>query len=421
MKRLVEKAAFYLLLNITVILCFASRSYAQFAYKNILQGEDEVRIPFEYVEGFILMEVELNNAIPLKFIFDTGAENTVLLEKLYADILKLEYEEEIKVIGADNSTLNTAYISRRVPFSFEKGGSFLTDILVLEEQKIDFVDIIGRRIDGIIGGNVLIGAVVEIDYKKQELIFHDSDSFKPTRKLHKEKINIIDQRPFVQSKVKISDTSDLEVRLLMDTGAGLHLLLEEGSHPEIVMPDSVIDGRIGEGLGGYMGGFLGNVERFSVLDENLQNIPIYFHRKDTLEITNFRKVKRNGLIGNLYWQNHKVIIDYSKQYLYSRANRKKPRKFRFNKSGLVILASGEEFEEFRIKHVNKGSPADLANLQAGDRLISMNRIPTQLLNLTLINRKLSGKENAKVRVKVLRNGKKIVAEFQLKTKKIRTE
>lgn len=413
------KIAKIIFISVLSIWFFGPVANSQFNYLDILDGEKKMTIPFQYEQGFIIVEIALNNALPLDFIFDTGAENTVLLDKFYAKLMGLPMREKVSIIGSDNSTVNVGYISRRVPFSFVNGGSFEADIVVLEEQKIDFNNIIGRKIDGIIGGNVLLGSVFEIDYKKQQLTFYNSTTFKPPARFHAEDIEVIRQRPFISASVLVADQRSDNLNLLMDTGAGLHFLLDELSDPSIQMPDSVIDGRIGEGLGGNLGGFLGNVEQFSLMDQEFENIPVYFQRKDTFEMGQLNLNKRNGIIGNIYWQRSIVIVDYAREKLYTKQYRRKKTNFRFNKSGLVIFAAGSTLEDYIIKYVSKGSAADEAGLLAGDVIISINSWPKQFLNLHYINKKLSDKEGEVVKIAVKRKGEKLNFKFELQSKKIR--
>lgn len=400
------------------ICFFAPQLSAQFNYKEILGGERKIVIPFEYEEGFIIMEVALNNSLPLTFIFDTGAENTILLEKLYAQLMGLSLEEEVDVIGSDNKTVNIGYISRRVPLSFAEGGAFVTDILVLEDHTIDFTNIIGRKVDGIIGGNILMGSVFKIDYRRQELTFYDTKTFKKPNRFEEHDIEISRQRPFVKANVAIGDQEKSDLKLLVDTGAGLHFLLDELSHPEIQMPDSVVDGRIGEGLGGNLGGFLGNVNHFYLLNDQFSNVPVYFQRKDTMELPASVYKRRNGIVGNVYWARHRVIMDYSREKLYIKTYRKKKKKFRFNKSGIVVFATGTELEDFVVKYVAKGSSAELAGVKPGDLVLSLNNWPHQFMTLEYINKKLSGKEGELVKMMVKRKGERLKFSFRLKSNKI---
>ncbi|MGB3798181.1 MAG: hypothetical protein WA952_00120, partial [Lewinella sp.] len=46
----------------------------------VLGNYRQIEIPFDTENDFIVIPILLNNLIPLRFIVDTGAENTVLLD-----------------------------------------------------------------------------------------------------------------------------------------------------------------------------------------------------------------------------------------------------------------------------------------------------------------------------------------------------
>ena len=60
---------------------------AQIVGLDLLGGRDYVHLPFKLEQGFIIVDVRLENIVPLKMIFDTGAENTILFDKEIAQIL----------------------------------------------------------------------------------------------------------------------------------------------------------------------------------------------------------------------------------------------------------------------------------------------------------------------------------------------
>jgi hypothetical protein len=65
--------------------------------------EDQIEIPFQYINGFIIVDIVFQKVMPLKFILDTGAGHTILLKREYAEILKIPYQKKIKLLGADMS------------------------------------------------------------------------------------------------------------------------------------------------------------------------------------------------------------------------------------------------------------------------------------------------------------------------------
>ena len=69
-----------------LILLFAGgQSFAQQELISIARANGRVEIPFEYVNNFIIVNVVFNRLFPLKFVFDTGAENTILTRKEITD------------------------------------------------------------------------------------------------------------------------------------------------------------------------------------------------------------------------------------------------------------------------------------------------------------------------------------------------
>ena len=46
----------------------------------LLGTQNEIILPFDYYQGFIIVDIIFHKKIPLKFILDTGAENSVLLK-----------------------------------------------------------------------------------------------------------------------------------------------------------------------------------------------------------------------------------------------------------------------------------------------------------------------------------------------------
>ena len=404
---------------IIIFLLFSVVAKGQFSYLDVLEDRDKIEIPFLYERGFIIVQLYLNNVLPLNFIFDTGAENTVLLEDLYAKIFQFEMDEKVNIVGSDFKRINVGHISRRVPLRFVKGGPFLLDMIVMKEQQIDFNNIIGQNIDGILGGNAFIGAVIEIDFRRNQIVLHRSDSFKPPKKHFKERVEIEKQRPFIKSRVTINDEGlETDIYLLMDTGAGLHVLIDEASHPDLAMPDTITDGRIGEGLGGQLGGFLGNVKQLRFMDETFDNLPVYFQKLDSLFGEKYITNKRNGLVGNVYWERKHVIIDYARGYLYTKDLYRRKKVFRFNKSGMVVFAIGHDLDKYIVKHVTPGSPSYIAGVRSGDIIRRFNRISSNLISLDFINNRLSNKEGKLIRMYLQRGDKKFHVDFRLKDKRL---
>ncbi len=387
---------------------------AQFPGLDLLRGKKYIEVPFEYNQGFIVLSVDFNRFLPLKFIFDTGAENTLILKKEITDLLGLKYTKKISLIGSDMSSTIFAYITRNVALKFENSGTFLQDILVLENDLNNLDQLTGMNIDGIIGANVYKNLVVEINYKKSHIRFHNPQFYKSPGKDYDElDIEIRKNKPYVRCVTSVGENDSIKINLLLDTGAALNYLLHENTHPDIDLPQYIIPGNIGTGIGGNLKGYLGKVNYLQFGKYQFNSITTSFQNLDESILDNTQYI-RNGLLGNKILERFHLIIDYPKQKIYLKSRRwmfSKP--FNYDKSGLIIFAIGRNFDRYYIKGVIENTPADKAGLQSGDFIIKFKGYPTKYLSLETITSTLARKPGKTIRMVVVRNGEKIKKKFKL--------
>ena len=90
-----------------VMLSAAGQCFTQAKQQELIsiaRANGRVEIPFEYVNNFIIVNIVFNRIFPLKFIFDTGAENTILTRKEITDLLNVDYQRQISIFGSDVQT-----------------------------------------------------------------------------------------------------------------------------------------------------------------------------------------------------------------------------------------------------------------------------------------------------------------------------
>ncbi|WP_235299156.1 aspartyl protease family protein [Portibacter marinus] len=414
--RYLSKELFKLRLLTVIILTLFSLTHvlAQFPGRELLRGRKHVEVPFEYIQGFIVLNVDFNRFLPLKFIFDTGAENTLVLKKEITDLLGMEYSKKISLIGSDLSNIVFAYITRNVNLKFENSGRITQDILVLEDDLNNLDMITGTNIDGIIGASIFKNLVVEIDYRRSRLIFHDPQYYTgPNAGFTSFDLKVVKNKPYMECYTGVGVNDSIKINLLLDTGASLNYLLHENTHEQIDLPEYVIPGQIGTGISGSLQGFLGKVNFLTVGQYKFERLTTSFQNLDS-SVIDASSVTRNGIIGNRLLERFTVVIDYPNEKIHMKPRRfnfTKP--FRYDKSGLIIFAIGRNFDKFYIKSVIEGTPAYLAGLQPGDYILGFNGIPTRFLSLESINRKLSRKPGKKINLTIARNSQKLKFSFRL--------
>ncbi len=383
--------------------------------QNLLDGKKSADIPFEYVNNFIIINVVINEKIPLKFIFDTGAEHTILTKRQFTEIAGLKLEKEFKILGADLTTEMSAFLSRAVSFKISKVLNPVVDILVFKEDYFKFEELTGVDVHGIIGANIFSKFVLSINYKKRKITLHDPFYFKPpTDKYTTLPISVFKNKPYLTTMTRLSkDDPPVMLKYLVDTGASLGLLLYNETHESIVVPENVIHGVIGIGLGGHLEGFLGRIHLLEMDDLQLNDVLTNFQEVQEFPDTSFMN-DRNGIIGNLVLDRFDVIIDYQRQNLLLKPTKRYHNVFKYDRSGISMIASGRDLNVFVISNVIPDSPAGEAGVQKGDIIIKVNWMPTGYFSMNDLVRLFQKREGKKIKLTVLRNGEKIMFEFRLR-------
>lgn len=274
-------------------------------------------VPFRFEGNFILVSVLFNNLLPLTFILDTGAEYSLLTKKEIADFLNIDYQRRFTLYGADMREELYAYLTKNI--SLQMGDLHAThrSVLVLEEDYFRFEEYSGIQIHGILGADFLKRFTLQIDYQKQVITFFNPSYFQNKIKIRKEKeeilpFTLIKGKPYIRCTTHLYDKEIKSLNYLIDTGAGLSLLL----YTEI---DSLKDAKvkmlnspIGLGLGGRLEGYVGRIKNIQLASKNFPELITKFQQKpdfsDSLFIT-----PRDGIIGNnMLSAFSSVIFDYNK-------------------------------------------------------------------------------------------------------------
>lgn len=401
--------------SLLILLCSCPLLNSQHLGIDLLGDKDKIEVPFQFKQGFVILDVQLKGILPLKFIFDTGAEYSILFNKTYADILGLEYSKRIKILGSDLSQEMFALISRNVKIELEDAVPITRDLLVLEDDFKSLNESLGITLDGIVGGSFFRGLIIRLDYKKKKLILYNPETYQIPKKDYTEiEIDVIKNKPYFKARLDLLNGNTVEVKLLVDTGASIPLLIHTNTDSTLVLPEIVVTGNLGFGLGGEIQGFLGKIKELNFNEFQFKYILTSFQDITLLPDFDIEKVDRNGIIGNKLLARFDIIIDYLHQKMYLKPLKKYNEQFQFDKSGLIIIAAGPDLKEYYVKTVIAGSPAHEAGILPGDRIRKMGFWGIKTYSLECITKKLEGKDGKRIKMTVERRGLKIKKEFYLK-------
>jgi predicted aspartyl protease len=128
-------------------------------------------IPFEYCEGLLWVQIQIpQSAHPLNFLFDTGAEVSIINADTAA-VLGLSAGEKIHVQGVQAAT--TGHWPVRLA---AKAGNVDLPSKYLSLDLSRLAHSCSRPLDGLLGADFIQGKVVEIDFQSHLIRFREQIS-----------------------------------------------------------------------------------------------------------------------------------------------------------------------------------------------------------------------------------------------------
>jgi len=404
------------------ILCFiilGSSALAQAPQEEdktkVQAWQGPVILPFRLVNNLILIPVQINGSDTLQFIFDTGLENSIICELETDEILELWHAREVMVRGLGSGNLIEAIQSKGN--SLRVGDISIQDqnFFILSSNVLQLSHKMGTKIHGLLNMQAFLDYVIEIDYDRRLLTFYHAGNFKKHKNLDgfaSLQMNIKNATPFITATIYTNDTSSRPVKLMLDTGAGNALSLDPGSLPGYSIPEGSREGYLGCSIIGNIEGKVGRIAGMDIGPFHLQDVLVSY--PDSVAVKIDEDVKRhNGSLGADFLRRFNMILDCPDKKIHIMANNSFEEKFYFDMSGLEILVPVPDEHRYIIAGIRTQSSAEPAGIRPGDEILSINGTPAIQLNLDEVYNCLLGDDGRRIRLELLREGKKIRANFRL--------
>ena len=377
-------------------------------------GKKRVQIPIEIYNNLIIVPVVLNDALPLKFILDTGVRTTILTQKTFSDILNLSYSRKYTISGPGGDKLVDAYVTNNVSIDLPGVSGRGHAMLVLAEDYLELRNYLGTDVHGILGYELFSRFIVEIDYQKKLLTLMTPERFRKRAKFQAIPMVIEDTKPYIIVPIVLKDGTAMEAKLLMDSGASHGLMLETTSDPRIKVPEKTVSSLLGRGLGGAIYGKVGRINSIRLgthqLDDVIANFPDPNSYTDSIKVGN---IFRNGAIGGEIMSRFTVVFNFPKERIFIKKNSNFKNSFYYNLSGITIKAKGSALNIFEVTEVRDQSASQRGGILPGDQILSVNGVAASNLDLNSVNGFFNSKPGRKIRVELSRKGEKIRREFLL--------
>ncbi len=399
-----------------------SEGDAQFTHKKSLAERGHSRafnpspkalkIPFRYVNGFLVVDIVVNRRLPLSFIFDTGSKHTILTEDKLVPLLGQVPQEEIQLIGSDLGRPITGKIMRRTTLKIGSVNLENQSLIVINDNVLDLNGLTGEKIQGIFGVGAFGAYALKIDYKRHLIELLDPESVVVNKRTVLLPIRVEKSKAYLDVIADIHPGRKQKLSLLIDTGASLSLLINTPSSDSTLFPPKLVSGTFGYGLGGYLLGYVGRSDHIMLGPFDIPDVITHFHTipRDTF----YRKLpSREGILGNGILDNYTFIINFSKRELLLKPTKKKRKQHPYDRSGMRLIRDGQNLNKIKVHHIVANSPADRAGVRIGDEILNVQGIPISFKGLSQTEKSFRSRVGKKIRVKLMRKGEVIKTHFSL--------
>ena len=369
-----------------------------------LEHPDGASVAFRPDFGLIFVPVTIQGR-PSEMLLDTGA-NVTILDTQVAEELGLEVRDR-KEARQPGGTVEFGRV-RDVAFDLGSGVTVTAERLVTAPMS-DFAPILGRRVAGLLGHDLIEQCVLEIDYGAARLVFHDR-SHEHAGGGDVLPLVIEDGEPGVRIEVELADGRRVEALPALDTGCTdfLSFVASFGeSHPALTRDRTMLQFR-GFGFAGETDNQGVAVPALRIGPHEYRHLPVGYMQEPL-----FRDWSYDGLLGAAFLRRFTVILDYGRSRLILEPGPEADAPYLFDLAGLTLVAGGEHFDEILVHQALLGGAAVQAGIRTGDRLVEVDGRPAEEIGLAALWEMFRADEGSEHALVVERDGERIEASLTL--------
>ena len=325
--------------------------------------QDPVVVPFELRSQLIWMRCSVNGHEVEGCALDTGAQYSIVDSRLL-DEVGLKTSRPATANGVGSTMLNGGMLR---PTAITVGtAKFPAQPLAAFPIPSSLSEILGRRLDLIIGASLLNATTVTIDPDKQQLVFFDQFEAPETLPL-----KVVSMLPYVDVGISVEGLPSVRGSFQVDTGANATVDL----HPEFIRTAGLSELLKRPTQTSTAFGASG---RTSMTEFRLQEIELGATRFKAPTAAMLEERQLGGPTGDagvLGWEilrRFKSTFDLRGRRLGLTPSRFYSDPFRVDLSGLVLGVPLPKQTNVSILDVRENSPASAAGLKAGDVVSSVN-------------------------------------------------
>lgn len=380
------------------------------------QNKSIARVPFSMLGSYMVIKANINESSELNFILDTGIRSTIITELQANDSLSLAFNEERYVQGLGGSDPIFAYVSENNTIHLGRKLSFQNKtVALLQEDVLELSRQIGSPINGLLGADLLEEYIVQIDFIAQKLTFYAKEDFELPPKYHSLPLMVEQQKLYVPLKVTDIHAKEYQLKMLLDTGAGLCAWLRTIGTDVVPLPENKVYGRIGEGISGEVTGYLARIPSVCLGDYCLSNPVVVF--PDSVCISDLViNTGRDGTIGSQLLSRFNLFVNVEGKQLHIRPNSNLKKEFSYNVAGLELIQSIVGLPRYEVVEVWADSPAAQAGILPGDIIREVEGDNAYSMSLSELRGYFEQSKKRTLRIELERDGNVLTLNLNLRAK-----
>ena len=374
-------------------------------------------IPFEFRSNLIIVSARVNESDTLRFIVDTGVAYTIITntKRMSHPLRQVVRQIRLDGVGEGNSVTASVTIGNKIRLNGLQANNHT--LVYLNEDIMRLSDNAGVPIHGILGYELFANLVVTIDFQSQEITCVQPRNYNyRCRKGERYPLFITDRKAYTNALSVFDGTAFVPLQLVLDTGAGQALLLDQFQHAvPMPVPNKVVQVELGRGLSGFITGELGRLARVRLGRSELTNVLASFPDSSNYNRKVAELPARQGSIGCELLRRFRVTFNYPEHYFVLKPIKRLLREpFEHDMTGLELRAGGKGLHAYFINRIMANSPAERAGLLIGDELIVVNKCLSRTLSLGTLTRLFRAGPNKPITLLIRRGGQLHQIDFLLK-------
>ncbi len=321
-------------------------------------------VPLESVLGLPILQLRVGDSDRiLTFLIDTGFDVSVL-DVTTAGELGLS-ASDVHAEAQPGGSVETGKLAAR---SLHIGRLEVADVELATVPVASLAMMLGRPFHGIIGHDVLTRYVVDIDYSAGRVRFADSTTWEIPADGVAIAVEDRNGEPLVDAIVGTTDGREVLGRFKLDTGSldviGMNLNFVRDNKLLTEADEELPVGGVAVG-----GGTEGRIYRAAsfTLGNRRHDRPLVGY---TVDSSGFEERADAGTIGVQVLARSRLVLDYPHDRIWLVDPESPP--MAEDRSGMLLVSPAPEFNELIVAIVAPGSPGAEAQLQPGDRIVSLN-------------------------------------------------